>query len=59
MIFVTVEPKIIQPPMSNRVTENEDVTFECKIMATAYPITKINWTYEENSLNVSISLCIK
>jgi len=52
--ILSVAPKISRPPLSIRVTEKETAMFDCRVIATAYPVTVITWTKDEETIDVRI-----
>jgi len=48
-----VAPKISRPPLSSHVTEGDDAMFDCQLSATAWPVTVVTWTFDQQPINVS------
>jgi len=48
-----VAPKLSRPPLSERVTEGQSVEFDCRVIGTPYPVTRVSWTKAEQPLHVS------
>lgn len=50
-LVVAIPPKISRPPLSIRVTEGDSAVFDCRVIATPFPITTIDWQKDDTLLD--------